>query len=299
MIATAPILNFGNLPPEDSDIDNARAIVLPVPYEGTTSYGHGTKDGPMAILRASAQVELYDDELDWSPVLAGIATAAEVPISRKDYFEPVRQARQVVEEALSRDLFPVMLGGEHTISLGAIEAARATYPDLCVLQIDAHADLRAEYEETPASHASVMRRVCELGVPLVQVAIRNVSAEEMAYWKDRRPSAIFWDRTWHSREWGPADVFAALPSRHVYVTIDLDGLDPADMPAVGTPEPGGLRWHEVLDVLRPVFREKDVVAADVVELMPIPGLTAPDFLAAKLVYKLIGYKFNPAWHPTA
>lgn len=287
-------LTFGNLPPEHSDPATAKAVVIPFPYEATTSYRGGTKDGPAALLAASAQVELYDDELDWSPYEVGIATTAPVWPSRVDYVAPMRQLEEVVDAAFERGLFPIVLGGEHAISVGAVRAALKRHPDLAILQIDAHADLRQAYDDTPHSHASAMARLVDLGVPLVQVGIRNISAEEMAWWREKRPSTIFWARDYCRGKHGVDEVLAALGDRPVFLTIDLDGLDPAVMPGVGTPEPGGLGWYETLDLLRALFTQRHVVGCDVVELAPIAGENVSEFAAAKLVYKIVGYKFDPA-----
>ena len=285
-------LNFGNLPPEDSHFDTARTCVIPFPYEATTSYRGGTKDGPAAIIQASSQVELYDDELDWSPCEVGIATTAPLWPSRENYAEPLRQLEDTVDAALERGMFPVVLGGEHAITQGAVRAALKRYPNLAVLQIDAHADLRQSYDDTPYSHASAMARIVDLGVPLVQVGIRNISAEEMAWWREKRPSTIFWARDYCRGRHTVQDVLDALGDRPVFLTIDLDGLDPAVMPGVGTPEPGGLDWWQTLDLLRGLFAQREVVGCDVVELAPIAGENVSEFAAAKLVYKLIGYKFD-------
>ena len=286
-------LTFGNLPPEHSDPETAKAVVIPFPYEATTSYRGGTKDGPAAILSASAQVELYDDELDWSPYEVGIATTAPVWPSRIDYETPMRQLEEVVDAAFARGLFPIVLGGEHAISVASVRAALKQHPDLAVLQIDAHADLRAEYDDTPHSHASAMARLVDLGTPLVQVGIRNISAEEMAWWREKKPSTIFWARDYCRGRHTVDEVIAALGDRPVFLTIDLDGLDPAILPGTGTPEPGGLGWYETLDLLRALFARRNVVGCDVVELAPIAGENVSEFLAAKLVYKIIGYKFDP------
>jgi agmatinase len=292
MPLTSLQLNFGNLPPEHADPATAKACVIPFPYEATTSYRGGTKDGPAAILTASAQVELYDDELDWSPYEVGIATTAPVWPSREDYLAPMKQLEGVVDAALERGLFPIVLGGEHAITVGSVRAALKRWPDLAVLQIDAHADLREAYDDTPHSHASAMARLVDLGVPLVQVGVRNISAEEMAWWREKKPSTIFWARDYCRGRHGVAEVLEALGNRPVFLTIDLDGLDPAVMPGVGTPEPGGLGWYETLDLLRALFRDRDVVGCDVVELAPIAGENVSEFAAAKLVYKIIGYKFE-------
>ncbi len=286
-------LTFGNLPPEHSDAETAKAVVIPFPYEATTSYRGGTKDGPQALLTASAQVELYDDELDWSPYEVGIATTAPVWPSRLDYETPMRQLEGVVDAAYDKGLFPIVLGGEHAISVASVRAALKRYPDLAVLQIDAHADLRAEYEDTPHSHASAMARLVDLGTPLVQVGIRNISAEEMAWWREKKPSTIFWARDYCRGRHTVDEVIAALGDRPVFLTIDLDGLDPSILPGTGTPEPGGLGWYETLDLLRALFTRRNVVGCDVVELAPIAGENVSEFLAAKLVYKIVGYKFDP------
>ncbi len=285
-------LNFGNLPDEMSDPASARAVIIPFPYEATTSYRGGTKDGPLAILHASAQVELYDEELDWSPAEVGIATAQVVWPGRADYEQPLAQLEAVCETALDEGLFPVVLGGEHALTVAPVRAALKRHPELVVLQIDAHADLRATYDDTPYSHASAMRRIVDLGVPLVQVGIRNISAEEMADWREARFSQIFWARDYCRGKHSVSEVLDALGDRPVYLTIDLDGLDPSVIPGVGTPEPGGLGWYETLTLLRGLFGSKNVVGCDVVELAPIPGQNVSEFATAKLIYKLIGYKFH-------
>lgn len=290
----APTLGFGGLEPEFADPATAKVVVIPMPYEGTTSYRPGTKDGPLAILMASRQVELYDDELDAEPYTVGIATLPELHPSRRDYNAPIEQTYEAVRDVLARKQFPIVLGGEHSISAGCIRAALEAYPDLSILQFDAHADLRDMYEDTPQSHASVMRRICEYKIPVTQVGIRNISAEEMAYWKREKPTTIFWARDLRPGRYRPQDIAATL-SRHVFVTIDIDGLDPSIIPATGTPEPGGLLWYDVLDILKEVFATRTVVGADLLELAPLPGFVAPDFLCAKLVYKMVGYRFcmNP------
>jgi agmatinase len=285
-------LNFGNLPPEYSNYETAKAIVIPFPYESTTSYRGGTKDGPAAILTASAQVELYDDELDWNPYEVGIATTATVWPTREGYEATLKQIEDVTAAALERGLFPIVLGGEHAISLGPVRATRDKYPDLAVLQIDAHADLREEYEETIYSHASAMCRLVDLGLPLVQVGIRNISEGEMKWWREKKPSTIFWARNYCTGKHTVQEVLDALGDRPVYLTIDVDGLDPSVIPGTGTPEPGGLSWYQTLDLLKGLFEQKNVVGCDVVELSPIGGENVSEFAVAKLIYKIIGYKYD-------
>jgi agmatinase len=285
-------LNFLNLPPEDSDIASAKVVVIPFPYEATTSYRGGTKEGPAAILTASAQVELYDDELDWNPYEVGVATTATIWPTRESYEAALQQIGDVTAAALDKGLFPIVLGGEHAISLGPVRATLEKYPDLAVLQIDAHADLRQEYEETIYSHASAMARLVDLGCPLVQVGIRNISEGEMKWWREKKPSTIFWARDYCRGKHSVEEVLDALGDRPVYLTIDLDGLDPSVIPGTGTPEPGGLSWYQALDLLRPLLERKNVVGCDILELSPIAGENVSEFAAAKLIYKIIGYKYH-------
>ncbi len=288
----APPENFGALPEEASRYATSRAVIFPVPLERTTTYMAGTRNGPAAILAASRNIELYDEELGTEPYnTIGIATLP--PIDTQDgTLEKVLAELHTAELALLSDgKLPVVLGGEHSLTAPLVAAAAKKFPDLCVLQIDAHADLRESYQGNPASHAAVMRRVVEI-CPAVQVGIRSLSVEEAAaipklrtkiYWaKDIVRAAV--------ESWVPR-VVADLSS-HVYLTIDLDGFDPAYVPATGTPEPGGLDWYQVTSLIREVAAQKQIVAMDVVELLPQPGDHASDFLAAKLIYKTLGYIFS-------
>lgn len=273
--------------------DRAGAVVLPVPYEATTSWGGGTRNGPSALIEASRYIELYDHELQAEPHEAGIHTLPALELTRagpEAAMEELEDAyRRLIEVLDGR--FPVMLGGEHSISAPPIRAwADALGERVCVLQMDAHADLRASYEGTGASHASAMARV--LGhADVVGVGIRGISAEEVQV-AAAEPGVhlIYADNMWQDDAW----MDEALERLHdpVYLTFDVDYLDPSLMPSTGTPEPGGGEWYRTLRFLRRVFRERKVVAMDLVELAPLPGVFAPDFLAAKLVYKLIGYRFE-------
>jgi len=270
----------------DSPLERSRAVILPVPYEGTVSYRPGTRFGPGAIIDASAHLELYDQELDAEPYRAGIHTASPVWPNFSSPQGMVQEIRQRCRQYLDQDKFLAVLGGEHSITVGSVQAHQEKHLGLCVLQLDAHADLRDSYHRTKWSHASVMRRVGEL-CPTVGVGIRSLSRQEMdfAAAEDRRiffAHQIREDPDWIDR------VLGELASE-VYVTVDLDGLDPGIMPAVGTPVPGGLSWQQTLDLLQRVAAEKIVVGFDVVELAPIPGQVASDFLAARLVYKMLGY----------
>lgn len=283
---------FG-LPDEYSSPENSMVVIVPVPYEATTSYGKGTKRGPAAVLQASQQVELFDDELWVEPYKVGIQTLSPVvmePVTAETE-NPFHELREVIAPVIEFGKFPIILGGEHSLSLGAVAACADRHPDLSILQIDAHADCRASYEGNPYSHASVSYHIYKgLPEPLItQVGIRNISAEEVAWMEEEKPRInIFWAR--HQDRWNLHEIISTL-SDNVYLTIDLDGLDCAVMPSTGTPEPGGMSWYQLMELVKLVCVRKNVVAADIVELAPIPGLHAPDFLAAKLVYKIIGYKF--------
>ncbi len=279
---------FGGALPEPRAYADSAAILLPVPFERTTSYGTGTRFGPRELLLASAQVELWDEELGVDVHGRGMFTLPEMELSSLSMDTALAAIRRTAASILEADKFLITLGGEHSITSPIVGAATARYPGLGVLQIDAHADLRDTYLAERHSHACAMRRTLD-HAPVVQVGIRNLSEEEAKVLPSLR-STVFYD--WNMRDdpdW-MARVVDALPER-VYITIDLDGLEPGLMPAVGTPEPGGLTWRELTQLLRRVFAARNVVACDVVELCPIPGLASPNFVAAKLVYKLLAYKF--------
>jgi agmatinase len=272
----------------DSTLDSSRVIILPVPYEGTVSYQPGTRHGPRAILEASAHLELYEQELDAEPYRVGIHTAQPV---WPDYSAPEQMLRKIslrCREYLHEDKFLVVLGGEHSLTVGAVQAHTEKYPHMTVLQLDAHADLRDRYHNTKWGHASTMRRVGEL-CPAVAVGIRSLSSEEMDCVRQGNLNTVFADHIHRDPDW----ITKAMEglSDQVYVTIDLDVLDPGIMPAVGTPVPGGLTWQQILELLRQIAANKEVVGFDVVELAPIPGQVASDFLVAKLVYKFLGCVF--------
>lgn len=283
--------NFLGLPEELATPTRARAWVLPIPYEGTTSYGAGTRNGPAAIIAASRQVEWFDREFDCEPVSRfGVHTMNSLGLVHRSPEAMVQAIEGTVATILSGSPTPdvlAVLGGEHTISVGVVRGlARARgAADLVAVQIDAHADLRDEYEGSPYSHACAARRVLET-CPVFQIGIRNLSAGEESF---RRQSDRV--RTFFAEESleGPKlleELGKFVRGKQVFLTIDLDGLDPSIMPAVGTPEPGGLSWARTLEVVRVVCRESAAVPVfDVVELAPIPGFVSPDFLAAKLVYK--------------
>lgn len=257
--------------------------ILPVPYDGTSTWRKGADRGPAAILEASAAVELYDIETRSEPSRHGIETLG--PIEGTGAPEEVcERVRRSVSRVLSRGRLPVLLGGEHSVTIGAIEAAADVYSDLGVLQIDAHADTRERYEGSTHNHACVMARARER-CPIVQVGIRSVDASELT---GLDPERVFWaHRIRADRDTGWMDRVVSLLPPHVYVTIDLDAFDPSLLPATGTPEPGGLFWEEVNELLRRVVEHRTVVGFDVVELLPAPGQHASAFIAAKLVHRVL------------
>ena len=279
-------INFGYLPKEYSDPDDSQIVIIPVAYDGTSTWLKGANEGPAAIIEASANMELYDIETDSEVYKKGIFTerviTAEVRVE-----EIVEAVFETVRFYLEKDKFTVVIGGEHSISIGAIRAHAEHYGDLAVLHLDAHADLREEYNGFKHNHACVMARVREL-CPIVQVGIRSMdSSEKESINKD----GIFFAKDIHSGNNWIERVVSKL-SQRVYITIDLDVFDPAVVPSVGTPEPGGLFWYDVLELLRAVCDGKDVLGFDVVELCPDERNKAPNFLAAKLIYKLLSYKFG-------
>ena len=286
-LTTPEPLLFLGLHPSESQLSKARIAVIPAPFDQTTSYLPGTRFGPKAILEASRQVELYDEELDLEPFRIGVTTLAEIDVEPADMEAGLRRLEAVVAEASAKGMIPLTLGGEHSLTLAPVAALREVYPGMAVLQLDAHLDLRDAYQGTKLSHASVMRRIRELGVPTVAVGIRSVSREEADY-VHAEGAPVFLAREIRARGLDISAILAALPNP-VYITVDLDAFDPSEVPAVGTPEPGGLTWDEGLRLLRAVCERRQVVGCDIVELCPIPGQPASDFFAAKLANKLIGY----------
>jgi agmatinase len=286
-----PPENFGGLPDEHSRYATSRAVIFPVPLERTTSYEHGTRNGPAAILAASRNMELYDEELELEPYKEiGIHTLPAIDTADGTLDEVISEIFTAQLALLEDDKFTVALGGEHSLTPPLVSATAKKFKNLSVLQIDAHADLRDEYQGNPASHACAMRRVVEV-CPAVQVGIRSLSVEEAQAIPHLRTS-VYWAKDIARapmKSW-IAKVLADL-SPNVYLTIDLDGFDPAFVPATGTPEPGGLDWMQVTSLIRAVADHKKIVGMDVVELLPQPGDHASDFLAAKLVYKCLGYIF--------
>lgn len=285
-MSTSSIVNFGGLPPQYSGAADARVVIVPVPYDGTSTWVKGADKGPAAILNASANLELYDIETDSQVYLHGICTDDAVTEGRSPE-AMVEAVRRRVQGHLANQKLAVVVGGEHSVSVGAVQAYAGRYPGLSVLQLDAHADLRDEYEGSKYNHACVMARIREL-CPIVQVGIRSMDiSEKPALVQDR----VFWAHEIHDGLTWIDQVVARL-TEQVYITIDLDAFDPSIMPSTGTPEPGGLRWYDVLALLRAVCRRKTVVGFDVVEMCPVEGNWAPEFLAAKLIYKILSYRYR-------
>ena len=294
MLATTSTLPFLG-PDVAAAYDAARVIILPIPYEATTTYRRGCENGPDALLEASQQVEYYDEELDWETCRdVGIYTHPSVADTRFSTIlaeEMLQVTQQTVYQLIQDGKFVISLGGEHSITTGVVEAYRQAYPDeaFTVIQIDAHGDLRYEYEGSIHNHACVMRRIVDMGLPTVQIGIRSISKEEADVIKQKhltvfRAREIAMQPDWIER------AIAAIKTRKVFLTIDLDGIDPTLIPGVGTPEPGGLKWYELTQFLRGVFETYQVIGCDVMELAPVIDSVVSQFTAAKLVYKLIGYQ---------
>lgn len=290
--------SFLGLDQPRGSFERSRAVILPVPYESTTSFGGGTRWGPRAIIDASRYVELYDQEFGCEPGdRLHVHTLPALELTRAGAASAMAELRDAYGRVadLAGDRFLLMLGGEHSVSSPAILAQAERHAAvggdrLSVLQLDAHADLRAEFEGTPHSHASAMARVLDR-CDVVAVGVRGVSQEEADVAESSKGSTLIWaDEMWQDDLWMERALDALAPN--VYLTFDVDYFDPALVPSTGTPEPGGGDWYRTLRFLKRVFRERNVVAADIVELAPTPGLPAPDFLVAKLAYKLISYRFQ-------
>jgi agmatinase len=278
--------NFGDLSEEYSTLEQAKAVILPVPYDATSTWIKGADKGPVAIIEASRHMELYDIETDSQVYQKGIYTAEpiDVGIHPDDMVEAVREK---VGDYIKDSKFVVVIGGEHSVSIGSVMAHVAQDKDITVLQLDAHSDLRDEYEGSKYNHACVMARIKEL-CPIVQVGIRSMDYSEQAAIDKNR--VFFAEKIHRDKNW-IKKVLSGLSDK-VYITIDIDVFDPSVVPSTGTPEPGGLLWYDILVLLRAVFDDKEVIGFDVVELCPDDRNKAPDFLAAKLIYKLLSYKFK-------
>ena len=269
----------------------AKAIVIPFGLEKTVSYGSGTKNGPKEIIKASHQVELYDEELNCEPYKKiGIKTLKPFKID-KNIIKALKQISKINEENLKKKIFPLVLGGEHTITPGCIAPFAKKYDKLCLLHFDAHADLRESYNGNQFSHASAIRRCLDhKNISVISFGIRNISSSEI-YFLNKNSSRIkiFWSK--NKKKWDLKKFKKLIKNKTVYLTFDVDGLDSSVMPATGAPEPGGLFWDETLDIIKIAFKNSNIVGADINELSPIKGFDSYNFLVAKLAYKILSYKF--------
>jgi len=278
--------SFAGLPPRYTNFARARVVVLPVPYDSTSEWRTGSRDGPQAIINASQYLELYDVEQDREIGLIGICTLPQLEPLMNSPRDMIGRVYRVVRQLLRKGKIVVMLGGEHTLSLGAVRAFKETFPSLSVLQLDAHADLRDKYLGTKYGQACVMRRILEL-CPVTQVGVRSLSWEEKQFLTENKMRPFYMSQLGEGK--ATVEQIVSSLSGDVYVTIDVDVLDPSIMPAVGTPEPGGMLWQQVLDIIQSVARRRRVVGFDVVEFCPGEGSSSCAFLLAKLIYKFIGY----------
>ena len=287
-IAKNNFLGIKNIPLEKADV-----VIVPFGLEKTVKFGKkGTASGPKKIIEISPNLESFDEELEKDICKeVKIATLKNAQI-KKDHKDAIGQLEKIVDEVYKLGKFPLILGGEHSLTLGPVRSALKKFKKISILQFDAHADLCDECEGTIYNHASVMRQCLKFkNVCLTQIATRNISSDnnEFDFWKENQDRIkTFWAKD--MKQWKIKEIISSLYD-NVYLTFDLDAFDSGLMPSTSTPEPGGLQWYQTMKILRKVFKEKNVVGADVVELSPIKGFDAPDFLAAKLVYKIIGYAF--------
>ena len=268
-----------------------RVVVVPFGLEKTVSYGSGTKNGPKEIIKASHQVELYDEELHCEPYKKiGIKTLAPFKID-KNIKKALQKISDINEKIIDKKLFPITLGGEHSITPGCIKPFVKKYKKLCLLHFDAHADLRESYNGERYSHASAIRRCLDYkNVSLISFGIRNISKSEIPFLKkNSKRIDIFWAKD--KKKWSLKKFKSLIKKKDVYLTFDVDGLDSSIMPATGTPEPGGLFWEETLDIIKIAAKYSNIVGADINELAPIKNFNSYNFLVAKLVYKILAYKF--------
>jgi len=268
-------------------LEKARFVVLPIPYDITASWGQGARLGPHRILEASQELELFDEELLIEPYRFGIHTFKSPTLSI-----PPEKARDEIKEfvrgALELGKIPVAFGGDHSVTIGIMEAVKDFFQDFSILQLDAHTDLRESYQGTRLSHACVMRRIWEKE-RVIQAGIRSLSRKEWEFLKGEGTSPIWARELKEDLDRALGLIISRIKTKRLYITIDVDCLDPSVMPATGTPEPGGLSWFELIKLLKGLTKEFEIIGFDIVELSPIPGITHPDFLVARLAYKLIGY----------
>lgn len=275
--------NYAGIPDKYARLDDAKVVLIPVPYDGTSTWQKGADKGPEAFLEASENMELYDIETRTEVYKNGIYLAA--PITENTTPEKmVETVHKITKNYLKQDKFVTLFGGEHSISIGSIRAFQESFPELTVVQIDAHADLRKEYEGSSCNHACAVHEASKTS-NLVQVGIRSMDVEELDYMDENQ---VYFAHDLYE-DWMDDAIGQMTPN--VFLTIDLDAFDPSILPSTGTPEPGGLFWYETLDFLKMIFKKKNVVGFDIVELCPNQNEKSSDFLAAKLYYKMLSYKF--------
>ncbi len=280
--------NFAGLNSSLSAWGKASAVILPVPYDLTTSYISGTRRGPLAIIEASTHLELFDEDTEKEIASIGIHTLEQIEPVTSSPEGMINKIEQAVDKVIESDKFPVILGGEHSITLGAVKAFKKKFDDFAVVQFDAHADLRDSFQMSKFNHACIARRIHEI-CSIFQVGVRSFSKEEYDFLKSSKINTFFARMITGKTDWINTLV-NDLP-QNIYITIDLDVLDPSIMPSVGTPEPGGMDWFDILLPLQALAENRNILGFDIVELSPQPPNIAPDFLAAKLCYKLLGYIF--------
>ncbi len=283
-------LLFGGRDNKLNSFKKAKAVVIPVPYGKTVSYKKGTENGPAAILYASDNMELFDEELNKEVHRIGINTDSFLEVGGLEPEEMVKLVERKVSDIFKKKKLPVLLGGEHSITVGAVRAAKKKYNDLSILYFDAHYDLRNKHEGAKYNHACVARRLVEM-VPVVGVGGRSLSKEEKDFLsgKARNITIINMLDLLKHDDW--VNTVKCYLSKNVYISVDLDVFDPSIMPSVGTPEPGGMTWHQFLKAIRNIISNKKIVGFDVVELCPVKGVVRADFIAARLIYKMLGYIF--------
>ena len=281
-------LKFGGPDNTSSVYEKSKVAIIPVPYGKTVTYRKGTEDGPRAILDASGNIELFDDEIGRDTYRIGIHTVDELEVQNLAPEEMIAQVEKKVASLIKDSKFPVIIGGEHTVCIGAVKALLKTYKDLNVFYLDAHHDLRDNYRGSQFNHSCVARRLGEMCRTVI-VGSRSLSKEEKGFLPNPSVSIFNVYDILDIPNW--KEKINEMLSENIYISIDLDVFDPSIMPSVGTPEPGGLGWYEVLELIRFIMEHKNIVGFDVVELSPIKDLVAPDFMAAKLIYRLLGYNF--------
>lgn len=276
---------------DDKDFGPHVFSIIPVPYGETSTYGKGANLGPGAIIRASSQIELYDIESKSEPCKkAGIKTLAELDVYGLKPEDMVKLVYEKTKEVLDNDKKPIILGGDHSVSIGAVRAVKEKYENISILHFDAHSDLRNEYMGSKYNHACVGKRILYMGIPLVQLGVRSLSKEEADLIEENKNIKTYFREDYqYGKKELPLNEISDFLTDDIYITFDLDAFDPSIMPTTGTPEPGGLYWQEVLDVLKKILKKKNLKGFDLVELAPKKDFHSTDFLSAKLVYKIISY----------